>query len=328
MTAAIRVWAVDGIGEIAHGDDIAQIIVDIATEPLLTGDVVVVTSKIVSKAAGLAMRGDRADLLDAETDRLVARRGPTRIVRTHGGLTLAAAGIDASNVELGTMIALPRDPDGDAHALRSRLLELTGAEIGVVITDTAGRAWRVGQTDIAIGSAGIYPSLSFDGVTDSYGNVLAVTAPAVADEIASAADLVAGKLGGRPVVVVRGLPIELFDANAPGASTLIRDEDGDLFGLGARDAVLAAAGYDEAPRGFPSPEPDDDLLALAREGIDPALAGVERAPDGRPVVTALTDTPAAHTEAGRLIERLRILSRALRQVPPADGNAPLDEARA
>lgn len=312
MTGALSVWAVEGIGEIAAGDDIAQIITQHLSEPLRDGDVVVVTSKIVSKAAGLALPGDRDDLLDAETDRVVARRGPTRIVRTHGGLTLAAAGIDASNVEAGTIIALPRDPDGAAQALRERLVALTGVQLGVVITDTAGRAWRVGQTDIAIGAAGVQPSLSFDGVPDAYGNILAVTAPAVADEIASAADLVAGKLGGRPVVVVRGLPAEWLDADAPGAASLIRDEDGDLFGLGSRDAVLVAAGYDDAPRGFPTPEAGDDLLALARDGVDPALASVHRDTDGDLVVTALSRTPAAYGEAGRLAERLRILARALR----------------
>lgn len=313
---ALTVWAVEGIGEIAAGDDVAQIIVQQLSEPLRSGDVVVVTSKIVSKAAGLARRGDRADLLDAETDRVVARRGPTRIVRTHGGLTLAAAGIDASNIEVGTMLVLPRDPDAAAQALRTRLMELTGVELAVVVTDTAGRAWRIGQTDIAIGAAGVLPALSFDGVEDAYGNILAVTAPAVADEIASAADLVAGKLGGRPVVIVRGLPADWLEADAPGAASLIRDEDGDLFGLGSRDAVLVAAGYDDARRGFPTAEADDDLLALAREGIDPALAGVHRDTDGDLVVTALSRTPAAYGEAGRLAERLRILARALRQDVP------------
>ncbi|MFI5427034.1 coenzyme F420-0:L-glutamate ligase [Aeromicrobium sp. UC242_57] len=228
----LQIWALDGIGEIRSGDDLAAVIVAHLDGPLQTGDVVVVTSKIVSKAAGQATTGNRDDLLVAETDRVVARRGPTRIVRTHGGLTLAAAGIDASNLEAGTVIPLPRDPDGDARDIRAGLQRLTGAEVGVIITDTAGRAWRVGQTDLAIGAAGIVPSLSFDGVVDAYGNVLAVTAPAVADEIASASDLVAGKLGGRPVVIVRGLPREWFDPGAPGASALIRDEDGDLFGLG------------------------------------------------------------------------------------------------
>jgi coenzyme F420-0:L-glutamate ligase/coenzyme F420-1:gamma-L-glutamate ligase len=312
VSASLTAWAVEGIGEIRPGDDLARIVADHLSEPLLDGDVVVVTSKVVSKAAGLTSDGERDDLLDAETDRVVARRGPTRIVRTHGGLTLAAAGIDASNVAAGTIIALPRDPDGDARALRDRLLALCGVEVGVVVTDTAGRAWRIGQTDIAIGSAGVLPSVSFDGVTDAYGNVLAVTAPAVADEIAGAADLVAGKLGGRPVVVVRGLPAELFSPDAPGAASLIRDEDGDLFGLGSRDAVLAAVGRTEAPRGFPAPEPDLDLLALAVEGVDDSLVSVHEQ-RGSVTVRVLADRPEAWAEAGRLAERIRILARALRQ---------------
>jgi coenzyme F420-0:L-glutamate ligase/coenzyme F420-1:gamma-L-glutamate ligase len=313
VITSLTIRAVDGIGEIVPGDDVAGIIHARLAEPLVAGDVVVVTSKIVSKAAGLTTRGDRDDLLDVETDRVVARRGPTRIVRTHGGLTLAAAGIDASNVEAGSVIALPRDPDADARALRDRLVDLSGVEIAVIVTDTAGRAWRTGQTDIAIGAAGIHPSLSFDGVTDAYGNPLVVTAPAVADEIAGAADLVAGKLGGRPAVVVSGLPAELLDPAAPGAASLIRPEDGDLFGLGARDAVLAALGHgDEASRGFPAAEPDDDLAALAREGIDPELVDVRR--DGEVVtIVAMGEGPGAWIAAGRAAERVRVLARALRQ---------------
>ncbi|MET0930373.1 MAG: coenzyme F420-0:L-glutamate ligase [Aeromicrobium sp.] len=312
MSAPLTAWAVEGIGEIVEGDDLAAIIHAHLPEPLIAGDVVVVTSKIVSKAAGLTSQGERDDLLDAETDRVVARRGQTRIVRTHGGLTLAAAGIDASNIAAGTIIALPRDPDGDARSLRDRLVELADAEIAVIVTDTAGRAWRTGQTDIAIGSAGVRPSLSFDGVTDAYGNVLAVTAPAVADEIAGAADLVAGKLGGRPVVIVRGLPSELLDPAAPGAASLIRDEDGDLFGLGSREAVLVAVGRAEAPRGFPAPEPGDDLLAVARDGIDPTL--VEVSENGDAVTLSVVGAaPEAHVEAGRLAERVRILAKALRR---------------
>ena len=313
MTGPLTIRAVDGIGEIEPGDDLAVIVHAHLAEPLATGDVVVVTSKIVSKAAGLATRGDRDDLLDAETDRVVARRGATRIVRTHHGLTLAAAGIDASNIAAGTVIALPPDPDADARILRDRLVELSGVEIAVIVTDTAGRAWRVGQTDIAIGAAGIHPSLSFDGVTDPYGNPLVVTAPAVADEIAGAADLVAGKLGGRPVVVVSGLPVELLDPSAAGAASLIRDEDGDLFGLGARDAVLAAVSDDvEVSRGFPAAQADDDLLALARAGVDPALVAVTEH-DGVVTITVVGTGSGAHVEAGRLLERVRVLARALRR---------------
>ncbi len=279
-------------------------------EPLADGDVVVVTSKVVSKAAGLAVAGDRGSLLATQTDRVVARRGQTHIVRTHSGLTLAAAGIDASNVEAGTVLPLPADPDASARDILSRLQELTGVQLGVVVTDTVGRAWRIGQTDIAIGSAGITPSLSFDGVEDAYGNVLAVTKPAVADEIAGAADLVAGKLSGLPVVIVRGLPTEWIVADAEGAASLIRDEGGDMFGLGARDAVLLAVSDRPDLRGFPSPEADDDLLALAREGVDLTLADVTRV-DGVIQIRSGVDSPAANVAAGVLAERVRILARAL-----------------
>lgn len=307
----LRAWPVAGIAEIVPGDDLASIIVEHLDEPFAAGDVVVVTSKVVSKAAGLSTSGDREALLDAETDRVVAQRGQTRIVRTHSGLTLAAAGIDASNIEQGSVIPLPEDPDRSARDLRAALVALSGVQLGVIITDTAGRAWRIGQTDIAIGAAGVAPILSFAGVVDSYGNLLAVTAPAVADEIAGVADLVAGKLDGYPVVVVRGLPAEWFSDAAEGAATLIREERDDMFGLGARDAVLVAAGHGDT-RGFATPEPDDDLLALAREGVDLTLADAELI-DGSIEVRPLNASPAAFIEAGVLAERLRILARALGQ---------------
>ncbi|KRC66218.1 hypothetical protein ASE12_16515 [Aeromicrobium sp. Root236] len=310
----LRAWPLEGIGEIRPGDDLAAIIVDHLGDPLEDGDVVVVTSKVVSKAAGLATAGDRDSLIDAETDRVVARRGQTRIVRTHSGLTLAAAGIDASNLEAGTVIPLPPDPDGAARDLRGRLEELTGVRLGVIVSDTAGRAWRIGQTDIAIGASGVVPYVSFAGVEDAYGNLLAVTSPAVADEIAGTAELVAGKLDGRPVVVVRGLPTSWLGSDE-GAAALIRDDDGDLFGLGARDAVLAAASRGDLPRGFPVADEDDDLLALARAGTDLSLADVTVAADGSLEVRSLSEdgAPEAYVEAGALAERLRILARALRR---------------
>ncbi|MDX6233402.1 MAG: coenzyme F420-0:L-glutamate ligase / coenzyme F420:gamma-L-glutamate ligase [Nocardioidaceae bacterium] len=312
---ALHAWPLEGIGEIKTGDDLAGIIAEHLAEPLADADVLVVTSKVVSKAAGLATSGDRELLLDAETDRVVARRGQTRIVRTHSGLTLAAAGVDASNLVAGTVIPLPPDPDGAARDLRARLEQLTGVRLGVIVSDTAGRAWRIGQTDIAIGVSGIAPLLSFAGVEDAYGNVLAVTAPAIADELASVADLVAGKLDGHPVVVVRGLPTEWFGPHDEGAASLIRDEDGDLFGLGAREAVLAAVSRGHLPRGFPVAEPDDDLIALARAGADLTLADVTVAADGSLEVRALSEdgAPEAYVEAGALAERLRILARALRR---------------
>ena len=232
--------------------DLAALI--IASTDLVDGDIVVVTSKVISKAEGRVRSGDREDALAEETLRVVARRGPTVIVRNRLGLTMAAAGIDASNVEAGAIVLLPLDPDASARALRARLHELTGTNVGVVITDTAGRAWRDGQTDIAIGAAGLRVAEDFAGQVDAYGNDLVVTLPAVADELAGAADLVQGKLGGRPVAVVRGradLVLPTGD-NGPGAGSLIRPEGTDLFGYGAREAViraLAGAEDDRLPFG-------------------------------------------------------------------------------
>ena len=139
------------------------------------------------------MPGTRDEALPGETARVVARRGPTTIVRTHHGLTLAAAGIDASNVAPGSVVLLPVDPDGSARAIRARLHELTGRTVGVVVTDTAGRAWREGQTDHAVGAAGLRVLEDLAGRRDAYGNELVVTAPAVADELAGAAELVQGQ---------------------------------------------------------------------------------------------------------------------------------------
>ena len=161
---------------------------------------------------------------------------------------MAAAGVDASNVAAGHVVLLPEDPDASARAIRERVYDETGRNVAVLVTDTAGRAWRTGQTDLAIGVAGLEPLDDFAGRTDSYGNELAVTAPAVADELASLAELVTGKLGGRPVSVVRGLAERVLPAgeHGPGAVVLIRPREQDMFALGAREAVLAAVRGDQA----------------------------------------------------------------------------------
>ena len=261
MTLALE--AVDGIGEIEPGDDIAALVVEHAT--LADDDVVVITSKIVSKAAGLATT-DKERLVDEQTDRVVATRGDTRIVRTHHGLTQAAAGVDGSNVASGTYLPLPPDPDASARSIRAGIRQLSGKRVAVVISDTAGRAWRLGQTDIAIGCAGLVPIEPFVGREDAYGNPLVVTAPAVADEVAAAAELASGKLGRRPVVIVRGLAEGLVtDDDGPGAASLIRPESEDLFGLGSREAVVAAvSGSPSVPRGFPESDTTvQDLIELA-----------------------------------------------------------------
>jgi coenzyme F420-0:L-glutamate ligase / coenzyme F420-1:gamma-L-glutamate ligase len=267
---SISAHAPDGVPEVREGDDLAALVVGLVD--LADGDVVVVTSKVVSKAEGRVVAGTREEHLAAETARVVARRGPTTIVRTHHGLTLAAAGIDASNVESGSVVLLPRDPDASARRLRAALHERTGRTVGVVVTDTAGRAWREGQTDIAIGAAGLLVAESFAGRVDAHGNELAVTAPAVADEIAGLAELAQGKLGGRPFAVVRGradlvLPA---DDDGPGAAALVRGDGADLFGYGAREAVLRAVSGGD-PRVYGSPVSAEELVTVVRDALDVTL---------------------------------------------------------
>lgn len=295
----LDVVAPDGLPEIEQGADLADLIVTALAADSFTladGDVVAVTSKVVSKAEGRVRSGDRDAALAEETERVVARRGSTVIVRNRLGLTMAAAGIDASNVAVGSIVLLPLDPDASARALRRRLHELTGAVVGVVVTDTSGRAWRQGQTDIAIGAAGVRVAEDHHGVTDAHGNDLVVTLPAVADEIAGAADLVQGKLGGRPVAVVRGrgdLVLPLGD-DGPGAGSLVRADGDDLFGYGAREAVIRALTGDPGDRiafGIPSP-PAELANALARVGPDPTARAAVLFAHGWDPGDWQTDAPA------------------------------------
>lgn len=266
MTAGITVRPVDGIGEVRAGDDLAALLVEATrVDGLEDGDVVVLTSKVVSKAEGRSVAASRDDVLAGETDRVVARRGRTAIVRTHHGLVLAGAGIDASNTEAGAVLLLPEEPDGSARLLRERLLDLTGRNVAVVVTDTAGRAWRNGQTDLAIGAAGLEVLHDYAGRVDDYGNELAVTAPAVADEIAAAGDLVKAKLARRPAAVLRGLGDLVLPAgeHGPGAAALVREETLDMFGLGAREAVLAALAADPSGRrGFGAAAPAEEAVGI------------------------------------------------------------------
>ncbi len=294
---ALTLLPVDGVGEVRPGDDLAAHLAE--ARALLDGDVLVVTSKVVSKSEGRLVELDRQAAVQQETDRVVAVRGQTAIVRTRHGLVMAAAGVDASNVRPGTVVLLPEDPDGSARRLRERLHALTGRNVAVVVTDTAGRAWRHGQTDMAIGTAGLEPLEDLAGRVDDYGNELAVTAPAVADELAAAADLVKGKLGRRPAAVVRGAADLVLPpgAHGPGARVLVREETADMFGLGARDAVLRALAGDPADlRGFGAAAGSDEVAAtlgalagpcpvrvvagevhVALEGADAGSAGRVRA---------------------------------------------------
>ncbi|MDX6391145.1 MAG: dehydro coenzyme reductase / coenzyme F420-0:L-glutamate ligase / coenzyme [Streptosporangiaceae bacterium] len=235
---SLTVTGVTGLPEIADGADLAALITG-AAPVLADGDIVVVTSKIVSKAEGRVIRADREQAIDDETVRVVARRGPARIVETRHGLVLAAAGVDNSNTVPGTVALLPEDPDGSARRLRKALRERTGATVGVIITDTLGRPWRVGQTDTAIGAAGVAPLRDYRGQADTFGIPLEVTLAAVADEIAAAADLVKGKTSGIPVAIVGGLSELVTESDGPGAQALIRPAAEDMFRYGSADVLTA-----------------------------------------------------------------------------------------
>jgi coenzyme F420-0:L-glutamate ligase/coenzyme F420-1:gamma-L-glutamate ligase len=240
--ATVEILPVPGLPEFRPGDDVAAAISG-AAPWLRDDDVVVVTSKVLSKSEGRIVAAPtdpeerdalRRRLIDDEAVRVLARKGRTLITENAIGLIQAAAGVDGSNVDAAELALLPVDPDGSAGALRSRLRELLGVTVGVVITDTMGRAWRNGQTDAAIGAAGLAVLHGYAGAHDQHGNELLVTEVAVADEIAAAADLVKGKLTGVPVAVVRGL--RLHDDGSNGR-TLVRAGDEDLFYLGTEEAL-------------------------------------------------------------------------------------------
>jgi coenzyme F420-0:L-glutamate ligase / coenzyme F420-1:gamma-L-glutamate ligase len=239
---AITVRPVRGLPEFRPGDDLAAALAR-AAPWLGDGDVVVVTSKVFSKVEGRLVTAPtdpeerdrlRRKLVDAETERVLARRGKTLIVAGKLGIVQAAAGIDGSNVRRDELALLPADPDASAARLRTDLKRRLGVEVAVVVTDTLGRSWRVGQTDVAIGSAGLTVLHRYGGAVDAEGNGLLVTEVALADEVAGAADLVKGKLGGLPVAVVRGLrPVD--DGSV--ARDLVRPIDEDLFWLGTEEAI-------------------------------------------------------------------------------------------
>jgi len=272
----LEVLAPDGVPEVRPGADLLELLLPLVE--LEDGDVVVVTSKVVSKAERRVVPGTREEALPGETVRVVARRGPTTIVRNRLGLTMAAAGIDASNVAAGSVVLLPLDPDGSARDLRVGIRVRTARNVGVVVTDTAGRAWREGQTDIAIGAAGLLVADDHAGRTDAHGNELAVTLPAVADEIAGMAELAQGKLTGRPFAVVRGLADLVLPPgdDGPGAASLVRAEGGDLFGYGAREAVVRALKGEPADRApFGAPASPDELAGVITDvlGLVPSRSG-------------------------------------------------------
>lgn len=232
-----------GIPVLTRGDDVAAVIAPALASlvwpdgerGLARGDVVVISSKIVSKAEGrmIAAR-DREEAISSQTVREVARRERAdgtvlRIVENPLGLVMAAAGVDASNTPPGTALLLPEDPDASARRIRRGLHARFGVRPGVLITDTSGRPWRRGVADIAIGAAGVRVLEDLRGLVDSYGRTLTSTVMASADEIAAAAELVKGKAAGLPVAVVRGVGRLVIEDDGPGARSLVRAADEDMF---------------------------------------------------------------------------------------------------
>ncbi|HEX2050208.1 MAG TPA: coenzyme F420-0:L-glutamate ligase [Actinomycetota bacterium] len=219
---------VEGIGEVRPGDDVAALVIDAAGPGgLAARDVVVVAHKVVSKAEGRVVAAtDRTSAALAESARVLRRAGDMVISETRHGFVCANAGVDASNVEDGAVALLPLDPDLSARRMRARIAHLTGVDVGVVVSDTFGRAWRLGQTNVAIGVAGIDPFVDYRGAHDAHGRTLEATRICVADEIAGAAEMVMGKTRGVPAAIVRGLALP---AARGAARAIVRPPSEDLF---------------------------------------------------------------------------------------------------
>lgn len=325
LPAVLTVVPLTGIGEVAAGDDLAGLLLAACARLGLhpgDDDVLVVSSKVLAKAAGL-WHEDREAAIAGETRGVVAERrtpnGTTRIVRSAAGPVMAAAGVDASNTGRhagGRVLVLPRDPDARAARLRADLARLGGTRPAVLLSDTSGRPWRVGQTDFALGCAGLRPTDDLRGGVDADGAVLQVTVRAVADELAAAAELVKGKSTGVPAALVRGCGDLVTVQDGPGAAGLVRFDDADWFATGTVESVRAAVG---CPPGTPGVEPapavpDTDAAAVLARSVavvdvgrrdSPALAAVRLRVDGARAVARGEVVAAA-----RLAERVVVVARA------------------
>jgi coenzyme F420-0:L-glutamate ligase/coenzyme F420-1:gamma-L-glutamate ligase len=349
----LAVVPLTGLPEVTDGDDLATLLVaalDRAGARLGDGDCLVVSSKVVSKALGLVTDSPRAEAVDAATRRVVAERrgtsGITRVVEAAAGPVMAAAGVDASNTgRADVVLLLPEDPDGEASRLREAVLASSGlvgsAAVGVVLSDTAGRPWRDGLTDFALGAAGLVVLEDLRGGSDADGRPLVVTARAVADEVAAAADLVKGKADGVPAALVRGLPREWLASGAAGARALVRTGATDWFALGHVEAVRSALGVEPGTDaadgvGVPATGPEDlsarvgRVVALALYGVPEGTADVavtesrvsEAGEVDAPGDAEVTLSAPDDYELGRLVERTCVAGASERLVPEVTARGP------
>lgn len=230
--SALTVLPVEGVGEIGPGDDLGAVLARAAA--LMTGDVLVVTQKVVSKAENRLVPVDPDDpldhkrLVDDESVRVLRRRGELVISETRHGFVCANAGVDLSNVQRGQAALLPEDSDRSARRIRDRMRAVVDVEVGVIVSDTFGRPWRRGLTDVAIGCAGVAAVVDLRGAPDAYGRTMQVTEMAVADELAAAAELVMGKADGIPAAVIRGVDPSWLRRGSV-ADELVRPPAEDLF---------------------------------------------------------------------------------------------------
>lgn len=346
VAGGLTVVPVVGVGEVTAGADLAGLLVDALGATGLRvgpGDCLVVSSKVVSKALGLTWPGTREDAVAAGTVRVVAERagadGVTRVVQSVAGPVMAAAGVDASNTGPSHgLLVLPEDPDAEAARLRTAVLgrlELPSATaLAVVLSDTAGRPWRDGLTDLALGCAGLTVLEDLRGATDHDGRPLAVTMRALADEVAAAADLVKGKADGVPAALVRGLPATWFSPDAAGARALVRVGPGDWFALGHVEALRAGLGVEPGTAtsvavGIRSVQPDEGMAARVGRVVALALLDV---PDGSADVGVDEVAGVAEVtlgapddyDLGRLVVRAQVAAVSegmrVRIAPPAAGS--------
>jgi coenzyme F420-0:L-glutamate ligase/coenzyme F420-1:gamma-L-glutamate ligase len=232
----LRIIPILGVGMVQKGDDLVSLFLEALHaqgESLAHHDLIVVTSKVVSKSEGQVVAFDGTEahkvaLIEQESTRVLRRRGPLRITETRHGFINANAGVDLSNTADGTAVLLPKEPDRSARRFRAEVGRRRDVDVAVVITDTFGRVWRIGVTDVALGSAGLKPVLDLRGTTDANGRTLEATEVAIVDEIAGAANLVLGKALGTPFALLRGLDESYFGEGSV-ADDIVRSRNDDLF---------------------------------------------------------------------------------------------------